>query len=115
MELIVTFLFVPFVLLFLIGVPIAFSLALACGCFLLFSGTRIPALLLATDMYGAVDSFTLLALPTFVLSGELLNRCDLTEKLVLLARRLVGWMHGGLAHVTVVASMFFAGINGSAL
>jgi tripartite ATP-independent transporter DctM subunit len=66
-------------------------------------------------MYGSIDSFTLLALPTFVLSGELLNRCDLTDKLVVMARQLVGWMRGGLAHVTIVASMFFSGINGSAL
>jgi tripartite ATP-independent transporter DctM subunit len=72
-------------------------------------------MMLANDLYGAVDSYTLLALPTFVMAGELLNRCDLTDKLIDLARRLVGWIRGGLAHVTVVAAMFFAGINGSAL
>jgi tripartite ATP-independent transporter DctM subunit len=115
MELISYYLFIPFIALLVLGVPVAFSLVLACATFLVFSGTRIPTLVLASEMYGAIDSFTLLALPTFVLSGELLNRCDLTEKLILLARRLVGWMRGGLALVTVVGSMFFAGINGSAL
>src|SRR5258708_35740924 len=115
MELIALYLFAPFVVLLVAGVPVAFGLALACACFLVFSGTRIPMIVLATEMYGPIDSFTLLALPTFVLSGELLNRCDLTEKLVVMARQLVGWMRGGLAHVTVVASMFFAGINGAAL
>ncbi|MBI3514833.1 MAG: TRAP transporter large permease [Proteobacteria bacterium] len=115
MELIAVYLFMPFVALLVLGVPVAFSLGLACVGFLVFSGTRIPMIVLATEMYGSIDSFTLLALPTFVLSGELLNRCDLTDKLVVMARQLVGWMRGGLAHVTVVASMFFAGINGSAL
>ena len=115
MDIVGPWLFLPFLGLLALGVPIAFSLSLSCAIFLLFSGTRIPPLVLATELYGAVDSFTLLALPTFVLAGELLNRCDLTEKLVRLARQLVGWIRGGLAHVTVVASMFFAGINGSAL
>jgi tripartite ATP-independent transporter DctM subunit len=115
MELIAVFLLLPFVALLLVGVPIAFCLALACAVFLAFSGTRIPPMMLANDMYGAVDSITLLALPTFVLAGELLNRCDLTDKLVRLALHLVGWIRGGLAHVSIVAAMFFAGINGSAL
>ncbi len=115
MELIFLYLLLPFTVLLLLGVPIAFSLALACGAFLALSGTRIPPMMLANDLYGAVDSYTLLALPTFVMAGELLNRCDLTDKLIDLARRLVGWIRGGLAHVTVVAAMFFAGINGSAL
>src|SRR5437899_2643215 len=66
-------------------------------------------------MYGAVDSFTLLALPTFVLAGELLNRCELTDKLIEFCQRLVGWIGGGLAHVTVTASMLLAGITGSTL
>lgn len=115
MELIGLYLLLPFAALLILGVPIAFSLALGCVVFLTLSGTRIPPMMLANDLYGSVDSFTLLALPTFVLAGELLNRCDLTDKLIDLARRLVGWVRGGLAHVTIVASMFFAGINGSAL
>ena len=115
MTLIGLFLFIPFVVLLLGGLPIAISLALSCVVFILCSGTRIPLLSLPNDIYGAIDTITLLALPTFVLSGELLNRCDLTDKLILLARHMVGWMRGGLAHVTVVASMFFGGINGSAI
>ena len=57
----------------------------------------------------------LLALPMFVLTGELLNRADLTDKLVELATHMVGWIKGGLAHVNIVTSMFFAGISGSVL
>jgi tripartite ATP-independent transporter DctM subunit len=115
MELVALWLFLPFIACLAVGIPIAFSLVLGCATFLLFSGTRIPTLVLATEMYGAVDSFALLALPTFVLAGELLNRCELTDKLVEFARRLVGWIRGGLAHVTVVASMLLSGITGSTL
>jgi tripartite ATP-independent transporter DctM subunit len=115
MDIVAPWLFLPFIILLAIGVPIAFSIAAACAIFLLFSGTRIPPLVLATEMYGALDSFALLALPTFVLAGELLNRCELTEKLIEFCRRLVGWMRGGLAHVTVTASMLLSGITGSTL
>ncbi len=115
MELVGPFLFLPFLIFLVMGVPIAFSLGLACVFFLLFSGTQIPPLILVTEMYAAVDSFALLALPMFVLTGELLNRCNLTEKLVEAARLLIGWIKGGLAHVNIVTSMFFAGISGSVL
>lgn len=115
MDLVAPWLFLPFLVLLALGVPIAFSLSLACAIFLLFSGTRIPMTVLASEMYGAVDSFALLALPTFVLAGELLNRCELTDKLIEFCRRLVGWMRGGLAHVTVTASMLLSGITGSTL
>ena len=115
MELVGLFLFIPFLVCLVLGVPIAFSLGLSCLVFLLFSGTHIPPLILITEMYAAIDSFALLALPMFVLTGELLNRCNLTEKLVEAARLLIGWIKGGLAHVNVVTSMFFAGISGSVL
>jgi len=115
MDVVGPWLMLPFLLFLLLGVPIAFSILLGCAIFLLFSGTRIPPLVLATEIYGAIDSFTLLALPTFVLAGELLNRCELTDKLIEFSRRLVGWMRGGLAHVTVVASMLLSGITGSTL
>jgi tripartite ATP-independent transporter DctM subunit len=114
-ELVGPYLLLPFLLLLAVGVPIAFSLSLACAIFLLYSGTRIPTTVLASEMYGAVDSFTLLALPTFVLAGELLNRCELTDKLIAFCVKLVGWIRGGLAHVTVTASMLLSGITGSTL
>ena len=115
MELIGPYLLLPFVVLLILGVPIAFSLGLASAIFLFFSGTTIPHIVLVTEMYTAVDSFALLALPMFVLTGELLNRCHLTERLIDVARLLVGWIKGGLAHVNIVTSMFFAGISGSVL
>lgn len=115
MDLLLLYLALPFVIFLFLNVPVAFSLTLASAFFLTFSGTRIPGMMLANDMFGAVDSISLLALPTFVLAGELLNRCNLTEKLTNLALKLVGWIPGGLAHVSVVAAIFFGGINGSAI
>lgn len=114
-ELLMLEMLLPFGALLLLGVPIAISLALACGIFLMASGTRIPPVMLANDLFGSINTVTLLALPTFILAGELLNQCKLTDKLIALALHLVGWMRGGLAHVTIVAAMFFGGINGSAL
>jgi len=115
MELVGPYLLIPFGAALILGIPVAFSLGLACIIFLLFSGSPIPPLILITEMFTAVNQFALLALPMFVLTGELLNRCDITEKLVEVARLMVGWIRGGLAHVNIVTSMFFAGISGSVL
>jgi tripartite ATP-independent transporter DctM subunit len=115
MELVAPWLLIPFGLLLVLGIPVAFSLGLACTIFLLFSGWGRPSSMLVTEMFTAVNQFALLALPMFVLTGELLNRCDITEKLVEVARLMVGWIKGGLAHVNIVTSMFFAGISGSVL
>ena len=115
MELVSLYLFLPLGVFIVLGVPIAFSLALSCIVFLLFSGTRIPSLVIVTEMYSALDSPGMLALPMFVIAGELLNRCELTDRLIRVAQALVGWIRGGLAHASVVGSMFFAGISGSAI
>ena len=115
MDDLILYLFLPFFVTLLLAIPVVYSLGLACAVFLLFSGTRIPPLTIATEMYAAINVVALLALPMFVLTGELLNRCRLTDKLILLSRQLVGWIRGGLAHVNIVTSMFFAGISGSVL
>ncbi|MEK9945546.1 MAG: TRAP transporter large permease subunit, partial [Alphaproteobacteria bacterium] len=115
MEIVAPYLLIPFGVLLILGIPVAFALGLACVIFLFFSGTTIPPLILITEMFTAVNQFALLALPMFVLTGELLNRCDITEKLVEVARLMVGWLKGGLAHVNILTSMFFAGISGSVL
>ena len=61
-----------------------------------------------------VDSFTLLAIPFFIIAGELMNACGITERIVNFSKSLVGHIRGGLAHVTIVSNMFFSGISGSA-
>ncbi len=65
MELVSLYLFLPLGVFIVLGVPIAFSLALSCIVFLLFSGTRIPSLVIVTEMYSALDSPGMLALPMF--------------------------------------------------
>ena len=115
MEVVGPYLFLPFAILLLLGLPVAAALGTACAFLILFSGVYIPPIILVMEMHTAVNQFAFLALPMFVLTGELLNRCDLTEKLVEVARLLVGWLKGGLGHVNIVTSMFFAGISGSVL
>ena len=66
-------------------------------------------------MTSSVDSFTLLAVPFFVLAGNLMNTSGMTDRIFEFARRLLGHMHGGLAHVNIGASMLFAGMSGAAL
>jgi tripartite ATP-independent transporter DctM subunit len=94
------------------GMPIVFSMAIACGAFfMLFK--KSPAVILHTRMLGGIDSFPLLAVPFFILAGELLNTGGVTQRLVDLAKVLVGHVRGGLGMVVVLGEYFFSGISGS--
>jgi len=115
METSAVYLFLPFLALLVIGVPIAFSLGLACAFFIAFAGTPVPFSVMITEMSASIDNYALLALPTFIMTGELLNRCGLTDRLIALAASLVGWIRGGLAHVATVTGMLLGCISGSAL
>ncbi len=106
-------LFLTFFVLLLLNVPIAFALGIASTTALLFEPT-LPINSIVTRAFVGVDSFTLLAIPFFIIAGELMNACGITERIVAFARSLVGHIRGGLAHVSIVSSMFFAGISGSA-
>ena len=106
-------LFVTFFVLLLINMPIAFALGFATMATLFFNET-LPINSIVTRAFVGVDSFTLLAIPFFIIAGELMNACGITERIVSFARSLVGFIRGGLAHVSIVSSMFFAGISGSA-
>lgn len=105
---------VVFVFALLIGVPIAFSLGIGSLAFLLFEG-NIPLMLIAQRLFTGIDSFPFMAIPFFILAGELMNVSGITRRLVKFADVLVGHFKGGLAHVNIVTSMFFAGITGSAV
>jgi len=100
------------VLVFL-GMPISFALGVSSAVFLLYQG--VPLVALPQRMAVSVDSFPLLAVPFFVLTGALMNTGGVTRRIFALANSLVGHITGGLAHVTVVANMFFAGISGAAV
>lgn len=106
-------LFLTFFVLLLINMPIAFALGIASAVTLFFDDT-LPLNSIVTRAFVGVDSFTLLAIPFFIIAGELMNACGITERIVAFARSLVGHIRGGLAHVSIVSSMFFSGISGSA-
>ena len=80
----------------------------------LFTYEHLPLNAIVTRMFVAVDSFTLLAIPFFIAAGEIMNACGITKRIVDFSSCLVGHFRGGLAHVTIVAEMFFSGISGSA-
>src|SRR5512135_52825 len=97
-----------------IGVPIAFGLGLAAGAAVVVWG-QVPLWLLPQRMFTGVDSFVFMAIPFFILAGELMCTSGILDRLVKFTDSLVGHIRGGLAHVNIVASMIFAGISGSAV
>lgn len=117
MELLaVVILVLSFVVFLGIGVPVAWSIGLSGLITLVVSIDAMPAFsTLAQRMVTGLDSFTLLAIPFFILAGELINRGGLAQRLIALAKNLIGSLPGGLAHVNVVASMLFGAIAGSAI
>lgn len=108
----VTLLIGLFSVLLLAGVSCANSMLLASLVSIVTSG--FPVNMTADNMLGAINSFTLLAVPFFILAGVVMNRAGLTARLIDVSRAFVGHFHGGTAQVNVVASMFFSGISGSA-
>jgi C4-dicarboxylate transporter DctM subunit len=107
-------LFGSFIILLAIGVPIAFSIGLASLVPITLQG-NIPLTLVISRMFGGIDSFPLMAIPFFILTGSLANACNLTDKIMNLAAFLVGRMRAGLAHCDIVASILFGGVTGSAV
>lgn len=109
-------LLVVFIVLMLIRVPIAYSIGLSALASLLVGMDFLPAATtLAQRMANALDSFTLLAIPFFILSGQLMNKGGIAMRLIDLAKVLVGRLPGGLAFVNIVANMLFGAISGSAV
>jgi tripartite ATP-independent transporter DctM subunit len=96
----------------LLNMPIAFAIGSASLLFLILQ-QRVTLLIIPNRMIGGIDSFPLLAVPFFILAGELMNTGGITQRLVGLARILVGHIRGGLGMVVVVAEYFFSGISGS--
>ena len=103
------------VLLMLLGVPIAISLGLtAIGTMYWMGGTDL-LIMFAQRAYFGTASFPLLAVPFFILAGNLMNTGGVTQRIFGVAQLCVGRIHGGLGHVNVIASMIFAGMSGSAV
>ena len=108
--------FLPLFLLFLmVGLPVFFGMLAAPGILLYLNGQERDIGLLYRNVYNGMDSFPLMAIPFFMLAGELMNRGGITLRLVEFAQAMMGHFRGGLAHVNVLSSMLFAGLSGSAV
>jgi tripartite ATP-independent transporter DctM subunit len=99
--------------LMVLGMPIAFSLGAICFAFFWIDGSAMTSV--PQRLFAGLDSFPLLAVPAFILAGEVMNSGGLTKRIVEFSRVLVGHIAGGLAHVTVLANVIVSGISGSAL
>ena len=96
------------------NIPIAFALVLTAVVMMMLTGD-VSAGLLARNMIRGIDSFTLLAIPFFMLAGEIMNEGGISMRIVQFARSLIGHVSGGLGYVGVIASMIFSGVSGSAV
>jgi tripartite ATP-independent transporter DctM subunit len=103
-----------FLLLLIIGVPVAISLAGSSLIYVMLEGVQ-PHLVVLHRMIGGIDSFPLLAIPFFIMAGSLMNSAGITNRIYDFALALVGWLKGGLGHVNVVGSVIFAGMSGTAV
>src|SRR5213595_885082 len=103
-----------FLLLMLIGLPVALSMAVSSLVYILVTGIT-PDVTLAQRMIAGVESFPLLAVPFFILAGNLMNIAGVTGRIYSFAVALVGWMRGGLGHVNIIGSVIFAGMSGTAI
>ncbi len=112
----VLILVLSFVILLAIGVPIAWSIGLSSIFTMLVSIPTIPAFTtVAQRMATGLDSFALLAIPFFILAGNIMNRGGIARRLIDFAKTIVGALPGGLAHVNIIAAMLFGAISGSAV
>lgn len=109
-----TVMMASFIALILIGVPIAFAMGLATLASIIAHG-GLPFSLLAQRALVGADSYALLAIPFFILAGNLMNYGGITERIISFANSAVGRFRGGLAQTTVLATMIFSGISGSAV
>ncbi|ACE94141.1 probable C4-dicarboxylate ABC transporter, permease protein (plasmid) [Rhizobium etli CIAT 652] len=98
----------------LIGVPVAISMAVASVLYIVLYGIA-PDIIVAQRMIAGVESFPLLAVPFFILAGNLMNSAGVTGRIYSFAVALVGWMKGGLAQVNIIGSVIFSGMSGTAL
>jgi TRAP-type C4-dicarboxylate transport system permease large subunit len=96
------------------GVPVAIAMAGASLAYILLSG-NLPPFVVIHRMVSGIDSFPLLAVPFFILAGNLMNNAGITTRIYNFALALVGWMKGGLGHVNVIGSVIFAGMSGTAI
>src|SRR5215217_8201966 len=103
-----------FLALMLLGLPVALAMAVSSLLYILVTGTA-PDVVLAQRMIAGVESFPLLAVPFFILAGNLMNIAGVTGRIYSFAVALVGWMKGGLGQVNIIGSVIFSGMSGTAI
>jgi len=106
-------LFIVFIILLVSGMPVAFCLLLSAICSALYAGISLSVIF--QRMFGGLDNFVLLAIPFFIFMGNIMEQGGMAKKVVQFSNIIIGRIKGGLAGVNVLASMFFAGISGSAV
>ena len=109
-----TILLVSFILLMVLGLPVALSMAVASLAYILWTG-MVPDVIVAQRMIAGVESFPLLAVPFFILAGNLMNIAGVTGRNYSFAVALVGWMKGGLGQVNIIGSVILSGMSGTAI
>jgi TRAP-type C4-dicarboxylate transport system permease large subunit len=97
-----------------IGVPVAIAMAGSALVYILLTGD-LPAFVVVHRMISGIDSFPLLAVPFFIMAGNLMNHAGITNRIYNFALALVGWLKGGLGHVNILGSVIFAGMSGTAI
>ncbi len=112
---IVTFILIAFFVLLLVGTPIAFALGITAVLAFLKMDVPVLMMLVPQKFFSGINMFALMAMPFFILAGDIMNRIKITHRLVKFANVLVGWIRGGLAHVNILVSIFFAGLTGAAV
>ncbi|TDK27179.1 TRAP transporter large permease [Luteimonas aestuarii] len=109
----IALLFFVFIVLLVIGVPVAFALAASSLVTLLYLG--LPTVVLAQQVGAGIGIASLIAIPLFIFAGEIMMRGGISERLIALASAMVGRIRGGLGQVSVLSSLFFGGVSGSAI
>lgn len=105
--------FLALTALLIFGAPVAVALGVSSLVYVFIAG--LPPVVVLQNMINGMNSFTLLAVPFFIMAGHLMNTGGITARIFNFARALVGWMPGGLGHVNVGASVIFAGMSGAAV
>jgi TRAP-type C4-dicarboxylate transport system permease large subunit len=103
-----------FLVLMLLGLPVALAMIAASLLYILATGS-VPNVIVAQRMIAGVESFPLLAVPFFILAGNLMNIAGITGRIYNFAVALVGWMRGGLGQVNIIGSVIFSGMSGTAI
>jgi len=105
--------FALMIFLLIFGVPVAIVLGTVSTAWVILAGNSIQ--MIASRMYAGIDLFVLMAIPFFILAGEIMNRCGITDRLIKFVNFIVGRLRGGLAQACIYASILFAGITGAAV